>query len=107
MSAPSLSTGLASPWSEASASSHEASRARDEAELHAARRRSAVRVIAGAAKDVADARDLLAMLGLGVDDVLAARPARAAQLDAAQLDAAQAAEPVAKPPKRSRKARAA
>jgi hypothetical protein len=72
MSAPSVTETLTSPWSGPSASSHEATRAREEAEHHADQRRCAVLAIAGSARDTADARTLLDMLGLGLEDILAA-----------------------------------
>lgn len=48
-------------------------RMREEERLLAERQRKATRVIAGAARDLDDARTLLDMLGLGRDVVLAAR----------------------------------
>jgi hypothetical protein len=53
----------------------EADMARIEAEekLHAEQQRSAVRVVAGSALDAEDCRNLLAMLGLGQEVVMAAR----------------------------------
>jgi hypothetical protein len=67
-------TTLSSPWSEPSVSEHETARAQLEAEQHADQRRAAVLVIAGAARDTSDARTLLDMLGLGLDDIRAAKP---------------------------------
>lgn len=72
----------------------QADMARIEAEeqLHADQQRRAVRVVAGAATDVADARELLSMLGLGESVVAAARTELAGR---------------AAPAKRARKRRAA
>ncbi|HKC27156.1 MAG TPA: hypothetical protein VKB75_04005 [Jatrophihabitans sp.] len=66
----------------------EADMARIEAEerLHAEQQRSAVRVIAGSALDADDCRDLLAILGLSREVVVAAR--------------AQMGEPAVKRPRR-------
>jgi hypothetical protein len=69
-----ISSPHSSPWSEPSVSEHETARAQLEAEQHADQRRAAVRVIAGCASDTADARMLLDMLGLGLDDIRAAKP---------------------------------
>lgn len=50
-----------------------------EERLHAEQQRKAARVIAAAARDAADARELLDMLGLDHDVQLAARKERAAR----------------------------
>jgi hypothetical protein len=63
-----------SPWSEPAISDHEAARANAEAQQHANERRCAVLVVAGAAHDKADAVTLLEMLGLGMEEIRAARP---------------------------------
>jgi ornithine cyclodeaminase/alanine dehydrogenase-like protein (mu-crystallin family) len=67
-------TSFTSPWSEPAISNHEAARASTEAQQHADERRAASRVIAGAARSSADARTLLDMLGLGLEDIRAAKP---------------------------------
>jgi cyanate lyase len=64
---------LTSSWSEPSVSDHETARAQIEAEQHAEERRCAALVIASAARDTDDARTLLDMLGLDLDDIRAAR----------------------------------
>lgn len=63
-----------SSWSEPAISSHEAARANAEAQQHENERRCAVLVVAGAAHDKADAMTLLEMLGLGIEEIRAARP---------------------------------
>ena len=65
---------LTSSWSEPSVSEHEVARSLVEAQHHADQRRATVRVIAGAARGLDDARMLLDMLGLGQADIRAARP---------------------------------
>ena len=61
-----------SPWSEPAASDHESARLLAEAEQQAAGRRRAARAVAGGAKDAADARVLLEILGLDAGDIRAA-----------------------------------
>lgn len=61
-----------SPWSEPAASDHESARLLAEAEQQAAGRRRAARAVAGGAKDAADARVLLEILGLDISDIRAA-----------------------------------
>jgi hypothetical protein len=61
-----------SSWSEPAASDHESARLLAEAEHHAAGRRSAARAVASGARDIADARLLLGILGLDVGDIRAA-----------------------------------
>ena len=58
-----------SPWSEPAASDHESARLLAEAEQQAAGRRRAARAVAGGAKDAADARVLLEILGLDIGDI--------------------------------------
>jgi hypothetical protein len=67
-----------SSWSEPSVSEHETARSEREAEQHADQRRATVRVVAGCARDLPDAQMLLDILGLGIDDIRAARPMTAA-----------------------------
>ena len=61
-----------SPWSAPSGADHNAQRAEAEQVQHATERRLAVRVIAGSARDRADAQLLFDILGLGTDDFMAA-----------------------------------
>jgi hypothetical protein len=61
-----------SSWSEPAASGRDSARAATEAEEQAAQRLSAVRAIAGRARDADDARRLLDILGLGADEIRAA-----------------------------------
>ena len=63
---------LDSAWSAPATSDHEAARLLAEAEQIATGRRNAVLAIAGAAHDVADARMLLDILGLGADEIRSA-----------------------------------
>jgi hypothetical protein len=58
-----------SPWADHASSDTTAERAEADKAQHAAERLRAVRVIAAAALDTADARCLLSMLGLDVDDI--------------------------------------
>ena len=67
---------LDSSWSDPSASGRDSTRAATEAEQQAAQRLSAVRAVAGCARDADDARRLLDILGLGSDEVRAAAQRR-------------------------------
>lgn len=61
-----------SSWSEPSDSGRDSARAATEAEQQAAQRLSAVRAIAGCARDADDARRLFDILGLGAEEIRAA-----------------------------------
>ena len=61
-----------SSWSEPAASDRDSTRAATEAEQQAAQRLSAVRAVAGCARDADDARTLLDILGLGPEEIRAA-----------------------------------
>ena len=62
-----------SPWADHSSADTAAERAEADRVQHDAERLRAVRVIAAAAHDATEARDLLSMLGLSTDDIRAAR----------------------------------
>jgi hypothetical protein len=65
-----------SAWSDHSGTDIGAARAEAERRQHELERLRAARVIAAAARDPEDARDLLGMLGLEVDEMKAARSQR-------------------------------
>lgn len=65
-----------SPWADHSAADAAANRVEAERAQHDTERLRAVRVIAAAARDSTDARELLSMLGLGTDDVRTALTVR-------------------------------
>ena len=65
---------IPSAWSDPSGTDRAAERAEADRAQHEVERRRASSVIAAAAHDVGEARELLAMLGLSVEDIVAARP---------------------------------
>jgi hypothetical protein len=67
---------IPSAWSDPSGTDRATARAEADRAQHEVERRRASRVIAAAANDAGEARELLAMLGLSVDDMVAARRER-------------------------------
>jgi hypothetical protein len=61
-----------SPWSGSAGTDMGAMRAEAERVQHEVERLKATRIVASAAHDTADARDLLSMLGISADDIRAA-----------------------------------